>query len=270
MPALLDALRGRTAAVVAALTPLDRAGLEAPSLLPGWSRLTVACHLRFGARTLQTMTDDALEGRPTSFYPLGRDLQREATLEPDAGEAPLDVPGSLGRESARLAARWARLHAEDWAVEVREPDENPDLGAVPLARLALLRLTEVEVHGSDLDLGLPDWSDTFVDLALPFRLGWVAARRPPGASTDVEGTWIFAATDRALTCRLSLSDGRAEAAFDAGGGARGSTAGDRDAVFRGTGRDLLALLLGRPRTGDLSVDGDAALAAAFKQAFPGP
>ena len=51
----------------------------------------------------------------------------------------------------------------------RAPD-NPDLGTRSLFELAVLRLTEVEVHGTDLDIGLPDWSDEFVRVALPMRM----------------------------------------------------------------------------------------------------
>lgn len=53
-----------TTALVDALTRLGNAGPLDASLLPGWSRLTIACHLRYGARALAWVTD-----RPTSFYP---------------------------------------------------------------------------------------------------------------------------------------------------------------------------------------------------------
>ena len=48
MSALLDAIRTRTDEVVAALSMVG-AGVVGPSLLSGWSRLTIACRLRYGA-----------------------------------------------------------------------------------------------------------------------------------------------------------------------------------------------------------------------------
>ena len=107
--ALVNAIATRTAEVVAALTGLDSSTLLVPSELPGWSRLTIACHLRYGARTLERMTSDALRGDVTSFYPLGRTEQRPRTLAPDDGEAADAVPRSLAVTSRDLLALWTSL-----------------------------------------------------------------------------------------------------------------------------------------------------------------
>jgi hypothetical protein len=157
-----------TTALIDALTRLGEAGLLDASLLPGWSRLTIACHLRYGARALAWVTDDAVAGRPTSFYPRGRAEQRPATLVPEPGESPADVVASLQDASAALHERWRGV--TDWTVAVTEPDDNRDLGPVSLGRLALVRLTEVEVHGTDVAIGLGPWSHVFVREALPMRL----------------------------------------------------------------------------------------------------
>ncbi len=42
-----------------------------------------------------------------------------------------------------------------------EPEGKPDMGSVTLSALNLLRLTEVEVHSRDLDLGLSGWDERF-------------------------------------------------------------------------------------------------------------
>ncbi len=57
-----------------------------------------------------------------------------------------------------------------------EPPDNPDLGPVELRRLALARLTEVEVHGTDLDVGRTTWNEMFVRNVLPMRLEWLNSR----------------------------------------------------------------------------------------------
>jgi hypothetical protein len=210
------------------------------------------------------MTTEALNGRRTSFYPGGRSNQRAGTLVPSAGERPADVVASLVEESDQLQNAWAPLSARQWQTAIQEPAENPDLGRSTIALLALLRLTEVEIHGSDLDLGLSDWSDVFVANALPVRLGWVATRRSNHRpiARGVQGSWLLRAIDG--PCWLVSVHGDRVASEPA------EPNTPADAVIEGTGRDLLALLLGRPPRRALSMRGDTRLAGAFSEAFPGP
>jgi hypothetical protein len=42
------------------LAVFEERDILAPSLLPGWTRLAIACHLRYGAEALIRITDDAL------------------------------------------------------------------------------------------------------------------------------------------------------------------------------------------------------------------
>lgn len=222
---VLEAIAVRTALVVDALAAAD---LGAPSALPGWSRETIACHLRYGAAALRWMTEDTIAGRPTAFYPEGRDVQRPATLQPAPGE---DVVTSLREVSAALDQAWAEVG--DWRATVIEPE-----GVFPtLESMAVLRLTEVEVHGTDLDLGLPPWSDTLVHAALPMRLERLARRRPVRA-----GAWRLVATDGPWeTLETVVGDG------------------SEPEVLAATGRELLALLLGR-----------SSACPSFSEAYPGP
>jgi maleylpyruvate isomerase len=263
-PTLARAGTGRTDQIVDALQALDEGDLLAPSQLPDWSRLTIACHLRYLAHAHARMTADAVSGRPTSFYPMGRSRQRPATLRPDEDERPVDVPAALRGASTALTERWERLMADDWARPVVEPEDNPDIGPATVAVLALLRLTEVEVHGSDLGLGLPDWDDVFVAVALPFRIRWLCTgggvRGPVGAA--IRGSWLLAAADGPAFLVTVSNDG-----VVAGEGDLGMQA---DAIIEGRSRDLLAFLLGRTPVSELSIRGDRALAAAFKRVFPGP
>ena len=262
---LVAAVRRRTEELVAALDGLDERGLGAPSALPGWSRLTIACHLRYGAEAFGRMTAATLEDRPVSYYPRGRAAQRPGTLEPGPGEAAGDVVGSLADHAAALDRLWSGMAEGQWDREVVEPDDRPDLGPLPLSRLPLLRLTEVEVHGSDLDLGLDDWSDVFVDVALPFRLDWLNRRRTNHRLVDeqVTGSWLLTAPG-GPTWRVAV---------DTGGGVRSEPVPlgtPADAVVEASARDLLALLLGRPLRSEPRYGGDVALGRAFSRAFPGP
>jgi uncharacterized protein (TIGR03083 family) len=264
-PQRLDAaVAGRTAEIVAALGALDDGALHAASGLPGWSRLTIACHLRYGADTLRRMTAGALSGQPVAFYPEGRDRQRPGTLVPGDGEGPTDVVASLADLGNGLHDLWSSLGPDQWGTRVVEPSDNPDLGSMALAQLPVFRLTEVEVHGSDLGLGLADWSELFVRTALPGRLDRLNVRRVNRRPFDatLEGAWLLVASD-GPGYRIGVRGAEVESTpADPGVPAR--------AVIEATSRDLLALLLGRPLLRPLRITGDTAFGEAFADAFPGP
>ncbi len=261
---VLERIVERTGQIVEALTALDDAELTAPSELPGWSRLTIACHLRYGAEALYSMTSATVQGHTTSYYPKGRAKQRPGTLHPLDGEGGHDVVRSLASHSARLSEAWSTIRPENWHRDVVEPDDNPDLGLIPLSRLTLLRLTEVEVHGTDLGVHLGDWSTTFVTATLPLRLDGLATRTPNTSALDasIEGTWLLVATD-GPTARVTVTKGVVESV-------PGVAHSPSRAVIEATSRDLLALLLGRPLRHAPRVTEDIDFGDAFSAAFPGP
>jgi hypothetical protein len=210
------------------------------------------------------MTRDSLAGKQTSYYPEGRSLQRPATLMPSDGETPRRVLTDWESAAIALDDAWSELDDEQWNSDVVEPADNADLGTVPLARLALARLTEVEVHGTDLGIGLPDWSSTFVEVGLSARLSWLSNRRRNHWDFDdsIRGSWLLSTTEGLRW--LVAVDGdlvRSRAAIE----------GDATrAAIAGSNRDVLALLLGRPRAQPLKLSGDLRFAASFELAFPGP
>jgi maleylpyruvate isomerase len=261
---LAAAAAQRTEAIVGALGRLDDDALRAPSELPGWSRLTIACHLRYGAGVLVRMTRATLGGQPAAYYPEGRARQRPGTLVPSDGEPPRDVVVALAGYSRDLDQVWSTLDGRAWSRAVVEPRDNPDLGPSDLARLLLLRLTEVEVHGSDLGLGLDDWSDLFVRAALPMRLDWLNSRRANHRDVDpsVQGSWLLVATDGpsyAVTVRGDRVESHPSGPTSAS-----------EAVIESSSRDLLALLLGRAPREPPRIVGDEHAIERFAAAFPGP
>ena len=254
----------RTAQLLDVLRELDVTELDAPSALPGWSRLTIVCHLRYGAAAFLRMTDDALAGRESSYYPGGRALQRPSTLVPSRGERADDVLADWADAASRLDRRWSSLPDDAWTVTADEPADNPDLGPMSLARMALARLTEIDVHAVDLDVGFPDWSATLVDAALPARLARLATRRTNHREFDqsIQGSWLFVTDDLAW---LVAVDGERVTSSPAG-----DDVVTPRATIAGSRRDLLALLLGRPRQRPLEITGDVAFGEQFERAFPGP
>jgi hypothetical protein len=210
------------------------------------------------------MTSDALAGRRTAFYPDGRSLQRSATLRPEEGESSTDVVTSLAQTSGRLDRMWASFDDDRWGTEIREPPEDSDLGSITLWTLALLRLTEVEVHGHDLDLDLSPWSATFVEAALPTRLRWLPYRRSNHRAVDesIDGSWVLAATD-GPAFRIDAHGAQVEVDVV-------ETTPQADATIVGSARQLLAYILGRLPIDWLQVRGDRDHAATFLKAFPAP
>lgn len=246
-----------------ALRGLPDSELHGRSALPGWSRLTIACHLRHGAEALLRMTDEAMAGEATSFYPAGRAAERPGTLVPRPGEGAGDVIDSLEARSRALDEAWCRLDERAWSTPVREPAGLVDVGSLRLAQHARLRLTEVEVHGTDLDIGLPDWSGVLIGAALPFRLARLRQREVAyDAIGRATASWLLVATDGPVH-RVTVDVGSVTV-----------EPADRrtpaSASLEASSRDLLAVLLGRPCRGPVRIAGDVELGRRFPLVFPGP
>jgi uncharacterized protein (TIGR03083 family) len=261
---VVSAVSERTGAIAECLHRLSDHDLLSPSELPLWSRLTIACHLRYGAQALRTMTAGALNGQSVAYYPGGRAAQRPRTLAPFPGESPQAVVASLAQAGEDLDRLWVALDASAWSREVREPAGNPDLGTVALSRLPFLRLTEVEVHGTDLGAGLADWGEFFVRAVLPMRLEWLNTRRTNHREFDqgLVGSWLLVATD-GPTYKVSV-DGSTVESHPAG------PEEEARCTITATGRDLLALLLGRAFRTPPNISGDVQFGEAFSDALPGP
>lgn len=159
--ALVAAMAARQAEIGQALSGLDREELRRESRLPGWDRLTIVCHLRYGATASHRMTEDSLGGLPMR-------LQRLPTRRSNHRSADRSLDGS-----------WALISVDGPSFLIRAQGDT------------------VEVHESTTD---------------------------PLADTAIVGT----------------------------------------------GRQLLAFILGRAPLNSLQIRGDQNLAASFLTAFPGP
>jgi hypothetical protein len=231
------------------------AELDQPSALDGWSRLMVLAHLRYVAKAMRRITTAALIGRSEPMYPGGRANLRPKTIVPAVGESAEALVASLHDETTMLDDLWQSLSIQDWQRRIDEPDH----GTMPLSKLLVLRLTETEVHGSDLAFAAPDaWDELFVEVTLPLRLAWLDR---PDTDHSVVGSWMLSVgTEQWL---VVAEDGGVRA-YHADADTRA------DCRLTASRRDLLAFLLGRPTIGTLELSGDIDLANAFKRAFPGP
>ncbi len=256
--AAIAASQNEIARRLAALSDDD---LRAPSRLPDWSRLTLVCHIRFGAEAIDRMVRAALKGERTLFYPGGRAETRPGTLVPADGESPHDVVASFVANCDRLNEALAMV--DDWTIVHHEPDGQQDLGPQSLYALAVLRLTEVDVHAVDLDIGIERWSDTFAAVGLPLRIDRLSKRlanTPEAASPRPTGTWLLRADEGPTYAVTSTVDGIVT---------RPATPLESvDGVIDASSRDLIALMLGRDCEGDVVYSND--FARSFTEAFPGP
>lgn len=262
--AIIRAINRRHIEAVEAVGKLTDEELRADSLLPGWDRLTIVCHLRYGAQATLWMTEDVLAGRNTSFYPEGRERQRPRTLEPQSDESAHQVVSSLADACDDLDRRFRELSTREWSRCIEASDGAGSLAGLTLSDLALLRLTEVEVHGTDLDLDLSEWSTTFVTAALPFRLGWLTTHRSnhKPAKTSITGAWVIVARE-GQTFTVSAKGDQVEF-FPS------EVLGNPSCKIEANSIDLVAFILGRKPLDELDVSGDRELAGQFLSAFPPP
>ncbi|TQJ05997.1 maleylpyruvate isomerase family mycothiol-dependent enzyme [Kribbella jejuensis] len=152
MDRVLDWIDEGTALCRAAL-----ADLEAPSLLPGWSRRHVAAHLALNAMALGNLVYWAKTGEKRPMY-LSAEA-RNADIEEAAIRQPVLLRGWFDRSAAALNAEMATLSDAQWQTQVRTAQGDP----IPAIRIPWLRSREVLIHAVDLNTGL-----TFADLPEDF------------------------------------------------------------------------------------------------------
>ena len=225
-----------------------------PSLLPGWTIANVLSHLWYGAVASLRMTEHVLEGHgEVDFYP-GGPAEREESIRSGDTLLPDALVQRLREASNELAATWGQLHARDWNRTFVEPR----LGPIALTRLVALRLTELEVHHTDMGTGYDpeDWEPTFVDRCLPLRVAWLPHHRTRSdANLSINGRWC-----------LHVHHGPSWIVAANGQHAQVEPGEDETArKLAGSGEQVLAMLLGRTAHVEPAEE-----LARFKQAFPGP
>ena len=240
---------------------LSADGWTKSTLCEGWTASHLVAHVATGDQLFLAMLFDAL-GKdragldlPTDFADRRQRFEAMSTWEP-----------ARLKETARKASEEAVAAIGDAAREAPETIVNVPFGKVPIPVVRGLRLNEYIIHGHDLtpaigrSIPIPDW---FIDRALGdsinlmSRLHQRSPHKGKAASfhihrTDGEGEWV-----------LRAADGQAVAE---------STHGKADVALRGSGEGLYWVLMGRgsPNDHGVEIHGDPALAAGFKEWFPGP
>ena len=149
-----------------------------PSLLPGWSRGHLLTHLARNADGLRNLLIWARTGVPTPFY---RDLdERSEAIERGSGRSAADLLADLDDSAAALDAEAAPLPEAAWAVQVSGVMGEEHPAWYTLWR----RLTEVEIHHVDLDVGYgpANWPEAFATYCLEQAAASFAGTHAPAVT----------------------------------------------------------------------------------------
>ena len=146
---------------------IPEADLQAPSLLPGWTRAHVLAHVARNADAMRNLLIGARSGQDRAAYASAQ--AREADIERSAAMSAKDLMADLADSAMALRTIVKQLPDEAWQVWVRVLDSAP----FPAAELLTRRLVEAELHHCDLGVGYSpaDWPSAFaaMELAEPMR-----------------------------------------------------------------------------------------------------
>lgn len=212
---VLEDLADATASLIAGVRGLTDEQARGQSLLPDWTRGHVLTHLARNAEGGTRLLTWARTGVPSYQYPSAG--ERAAAIEAGAGRPAAALVTDLRATAAAFLQAAALMPAGGWDYQVTWTSGH----AGPAADVPPARLTEVQVHHVDLNLGFgpADWPAAWAGELLAEVTRQVAEEAPR------------------LSGRLRAADtGRS---FRLGGGAGGS------GEITGTEAELLAWLLGR-------------------------
>ncbi|WP_125609996.1 maleylpyruvate isomerase family mycothiol-dependent enzyme [Specibacter cremeus] len=143
---LLQARRG-TAFFGRKLNELSDADLDAPSLLPGWSRRHVVAHVGYNARALARLVQWANTGIENPMYESPQARRHE--IEYGATLSPIALRHLYEHAAIHLNVEWRDTPPEAWNHLVRTAQGR----SVPASETVWLRTREVWMHAVDLDNG---------------------------------------------------------------------------------------------------------------------
>lgn len=149
----LDLARRGTAYFARRLMQLDDADLDAPSLLPGWTRRHLVAHVGYNARAVARLVEWARTGVENRMY--ASDTQRRDEIIRGATLPTRALRHLVDHAAVHLDVEWRDLSDEQWDAEVVTAQGR----TVPTRETAWMRAKEVWVHAVDLDNG-----GSFLDL----------------------------------------------------------------------------------------------------------
>jgi maleylpyruvate isomerase len=185
--------RRGTAYFARKLNELGDHNLDAPSLVPGWSRRHVVAHVGYNARALARLVEWARTGEETPMYP--SEGARAAEIALGATLPPRALRNLFHHAEVHLNVEWRDLSDADWDAKVRLLDGR----RIGVRETAWIRAREVWVHAVDLDNGgsFLDFPPEVIDaLRDDVRAEWDRRGAPPDvtlAASDRPQPWAFGA-----------------------------------------------------------------------------
>ncbi|NIK58853.1 maleylpyruvate isomerase family mycothiol-dependent enzyme [Kribbella shirazensis] len=131
--------------------------LDAPSLLPGWSRRHVAAHLSLNAEALGNLVHWARTGEERPMYPSAE--VRNADIEEGTSRSAEELRSWFDESASVLRASMVTLTDQQWQAPVRTAQGE----SIPATRIPWMRSREVMIHAVDFGAGV-----TFADLPADF------------------------------------------------------------------------------------------------------
>ena len=244
-----------------AVDALPADGWSKPTLCEGWTAANVVAHVVTGDQLIRGLLWDATgkdrggQDLPVDFADRQRRFQGVSSWEP-----------AKLKETARTESEQTVAAIAEALQKTPEAIVNMPIGPAPMPVLRSMRLNEYIIHGHDLgpaigrSIATPDW---FFDRALGDAVNRMTRLHPRSPHKG-----------KAASFHLHRTDGQGEWILRAEGGeaAAESGHGKADVAMRGPAEGLYWVLMGRgqPAEHGVEVHGDPALAAAFKDWFPGP
>ena len=148
-----------------------------PTELPKWTRAHVLAHLALNAESHVHLFAEATRGVQGDQYPGGAKARAQAVFDASA-LAPHELINRVRKSIYGLEASWARSDGSAWLGS----GKNVVGTVLPIADLPLFRWREVEVHTSDLGIGITflHWDPLYVRLDLPRMVMRYTSRLPMG------------------------------------------------------------------------------------------
>jgi maleylpyruvate isomerase len=192
---LLWARRG-TAYFARKLNELRDDELDAPSLVPGWTRRHLIAHVGYNARALCRLVEWARIGVEMPMYASAE--ERLAEIELGATLPPRALRNLFDHAAVHLSVEWRDLTDHGWDVPVRTLEGR----AVPARETAWIRSREVWVHAVDLDNG-----GSFLDFPPDLLEALLAAVLRTWTERSEKVDLLLAPTDRPRPIQVGAGTG---------------------------------------------------------------
>lgn len=194
-----------TALFLKGLDGLDEAGLDAASILPGWTRRHLVAHVAANADALSNLVHWAATGVETPMY--ASPDERARGIEEGAKRPTADLRSWANASAEKLGAAMDALTDVQWANEVRTAQGR----TVPTTEVPWMRSREVCVHAVDLGVGV-GFDQLSADFLAALGDDIVGKRNAaPAVALQIEATdsaesWTLSGDGDPAVVKASLAD----------------------------------------------------------------